>query len=65
MPAPLNALDPYWTVDLRLRRSFDAGTWQITPTLAVDRLFDNDDSLIFGYPEPGRVLRLELAARPR
>jgi outer membrane cobalamin receptor len=65
VPAPLNALDPYWTVDLRLRRSFDAGTWQITPTLAVDRLFDNDDSLIFGYPEPGRVLRLELAARPR
>ncbi|NIN73112.1 MAG: TonB-dependent receptor plug domain-containing protein [Gemmatimonadetes bacterium] len=65
VPAPLNALDPYWTVDLRLRRSFDAGSWQITPTLAVDRLFDNDDSLIFGYPEPGRVVRFELAARPR
>jgi vitamin B12 transporter len=65
VPAPLNALDPYWTVDLRLRRSFDAGSWRITPTLAVDRLFDNDDSLIFGYPEPGRVVRFELAARPR
>ncbi|UCC83657.1 MAG: TonB-dependent receptor [Gemmatimonadota bacterium] len=65
VPAPLNALDPYWTVDLLLRRSFDAGDWQITPTLAVDRLFDNDDSLIFGYPEPGRVVRLELAAQPR
>jgi vitamin B12 transporter len=65
VPAPLNALAPYWTVDLRLRRSFDAGNWQITPTLAVDRLLDNDDSLIFGYPEPGRVVRFELAARPR
>ena len=65
VPAPLNALDPYWTVDLRLRRSFDAGSWQITPTLAVDRLFDNDDSMIFGYPEPGRIVRFELALRPR
>jgi hypothetical protein len=34
------------------------------PTLAVDRLLNNDDSLIFGYPEPGRTLRLEIAARP-
>jgi outer membrane cobalamin receptor len=65
VPAPLNALDAYWTFDLRLRRSFDAGGWRITPMLAVDRLFDNDDSLIFGYPEPGRVVRFELAARPR
>ncbi|MGD2216461.1 MAG: TonB-dependent receptor, partial [Gemmatimonadales bacterium] len=65
VPAPLNALESYWTVDLRVRRSFDAGNWQITPMLAVDRLFDNDDSMIFGYPEPGRVLRFELAVRPR
>jgi hypothetical protein len=26
--------------------------------LSVDRLFDNDDSLIFAYPEPGRTLGL-------
>jgi len=65
VPAPLNALDAYWTVDLRLRRSFDAGGWRITPMLAVDRLLDNDDSLIFGYPEPGRVVRFELAVRPQ
>ncbi|UCC71824.1 MAG: TonB-dependent receptor [Gemmatimonadota bacterium] len=65
VPAPLNALEPYWTVDLRLRRDFDAGNWQITPAIGVDRLFDNDDSMIFGYPEPGRVIRLEFAARPR
>ncbi len=65
VPAPLNALDPYWTWDLRLRRSFDAGGWQVTPTLAVDRVFDNRNSLIYGYPEPGRVIRIEIAARPR
>jgi outer membrane cobalamin receptor len=65
VPAPLNALDPYWTLDLRLRRSFAAGSWQLTPMIAVDRLFDNKDSMIFGYPEPGRTIRIELAARPR
>ncbi len=65
VPAPINALDPYWTADLRLRRDFDAGAWRLTPSLSIDRLFDNDDSLIFGYPEPGRVIRVELLARPR
>ncbi len=64
VPAPLNALDPYWTVDLRLGRSFEAAGWRLTPRLTVERLFDNDDSLIFGYPEPGRTLRFELAAAP-
>jgi outer membrane cobalamin receptor len=65
VPAPLNGLDPYVTIDLRLRRSFEAGSWEIIPTLAVDRLLNNDDSLIFGYPEPGRTVRFEVAARPR
>jgi iron complex outermembrane receptor protein len=64
VPAPVNALEPYWTVDLRLRRTFQAGNWQLTPALAIERLFDNEDSLIFGYPEPGRLIRLELTARP-
>ncbi len=64
VPATVNALDPYWTVDLRLRRRFELGRWQLAPTLAVDRLFDGADSLIFGYPEPGRVIHLELAVRP-
>ncbi len=64
VPAPLNALDPYWTVDLRVGRGFNAAGWRLTPRLTVQRLFDNDDSLIFGYPEPGRTLRFELAAAP-
>ena len=53
-----------WTVGLRLRRTLRAGSWQLTPLLAIERLFDTTDSLIFGYPEPGRLLRFELAARP-
>ncbi len=65
VPAPLNALDPYWTLNLRLRRAFDAGSWEIIPTLAVDRLLNNEDSLIFGYPEPGRLIRFEITARPK
>ncbi|KPK66360.1 MAG: hypothetical protein AMS21_02545 [Gemmatimonas sp. SG8_38_2] len=65
VPAQLNGLTPYWTLHLRLRRAFDAGAWEIIPTLSVDRLFDNDDSLIFGYPEPGRTIRFEIAAHPQ
>ncbi len=64
VPAPVNALDPYWTFDLRLRHTLRAGNWQLTPLLTIERLFDNTDSLIFGYPEPGRLIRLELAVRP-
>lgn len=65
VPARLNALDPIWTVDLRVRRSFEAGGWRLTPAVYVDRLFDNEESLIFGYPEPGRTVRLEIAAARR
>jgi iron complex outermembrane receptor protein len=65
VPAPLNGLDPYTAVDLRLRRAFDAGNWQIVPLIAIDRLFDETSSLIFGYPEPGRTFRFEIAIRPR
>ncbi len=65
VPAPLNALDPYWTLDVRLARSFGTGGWRLTPVLSVERLLDNEDSLIFGYPEPGRTIRFELLAQPR
>ncbi len=65
VPAPVNALDAYWQVDLQLRRTFDVGAWQLAPRVIIDRLTDNEDSLIFGYPEPGRTVRIELAASPR
>ena len=62
VPAPVNALDPYWTLGLQLRRRFRLGAWSITPRLTVNRLTDNQDSLIFGYPEAGRTVRLEIIA---
>ncbi len=65
VPAPLNALDAFWTVDLRVRHTFHLGGWRLAPTLIVDRLLDNDDSLIFGYPEPGRTVRLEVSGARR
>lgn len=65
VPARLNALSPFLTFDLRVRRVFTAGGWTLTPSISVDRLLDNEDSLIFGYPEPGRTLRLEMAAARR
>lgn len=64
VPARVNALDPFWTIDLRVRRSFRLGNWRLEPALSVDRLLDNQDTLIFGFPEPGRTIRLELAVRP-
>ena len=65
VPARLNALSPFLTLDLQVRREFSAGGWTLTPSIAVDRLLDNEDSLIFGYPEPGRTLRFEMAAARR
>ncbi|NIR46405.1 MAG: TonB-dependent receptor [Gemmatimonadetes bacterium] len=65
VPARLNALDPYWSVDLRVRHRFDMEAWRLTAALVVDRLLDTEASLIYGYPEPGRVLRFELAASPQ
>jgi hypothetical protein len=41
------------------------GDWAVSFELHVDRLFDNDDALIFGFPEPGRVLRLGVSIAPR
>ena len=59
-PARVNRLDPFWTVDLELGRSFELGGWRLEPRLIVNQLTDNQDSLIFGYPEPGRTIQLEL-----
>ncbi len=65
VPAEVNALALFWTVDLRAGRDIRIGAWQLAPVLAVGRLLDNDDSLIYGYPEPGRTLRLDVTLRPR
>jgi outer membrane cobalamin receptor len=65
VPAKINALDPFWTLDLRVQRDLRIAGWRVTPSLDVDRLFDNTDALIFGYPEPGRTFRLSLGLQPQ
>lgn len=65
VPARVNALDPFWALDLRLGLRAAAGGWLINPAVFVDRLLDNESSLIFGYPEPGRTVRLRVTLRRR
>ena len=64
VPAPVNALPSFWTVSAAVARDWRVGGWTVTPSLRGDRLFDEKASLIFGFPEPGRVLRLDVTLRP-
>lgn len=62
-PARLNALDPFWTFRLDLGREWRLGGIDLITNLQVDRLFDEKDTLIFGFPEAGRRFRLEARVR--
>jgi outer membrane cobalamin receptor len=58
VPNRVNRLPPFWTTDTSLSRRWDTSLGALSIGLSVDRVFDNDDSLIFAYPEPGRTVRL-------
>jgi outer membrane cobalamin receptor len=58
--ARVNALPGFWSARLNLAREWRLGGWTAVSALDVDRLFDERQSLIAGYPEPGRRLRLDL-----
>lgn len=62
VPAKVNALDPFWELDLDAARTLRLGGTELTLRLAVDRLLDATDPFIHGYPEPGRRVRLEIEA---
>jgi vitamin B12 transporter len=64
VPAPLNALPPFWTVEAGVARDWRVGGWRGRATLAVQRLLDERDALIFAVPEPGRTFRLGLRVLP-
>lgn len=57
-PSPANELPPFWTLDLRMERTWTRGPWAVRTRLSVDRLLDRTDALIFAYPDPGRTLEL-------
>ncbi|MEX0893805.1 MAG: TonB-dependent receptor, partial [Gemmatimonadota bacterium] len=59
-PTRVNRLAPFWTVDAGAARVMRVADWFLTATLRAERLLDQRETLIFGFPEPGRTLRLEL-----
>lgn len=64
VPARANALPAFWEIDAGIGRSWSAGASELVTRIDVDRLLDNRDAFVFGYPEPGRRLRFELRVRP-
>jgi hypothetical protein len=62
-PAKVNALPGFWSADLGLAREWRMGGWTAVSALDVDRLFGERQSLIAGYPEPGRRVRVDLRVR--
>lgn len=64
VPSPVNALDPFWVLSAGASADLPVGRWTATVSLRADRLLDERSSLIFGFPDPGRRLRLALELRP-
>ena len=63
-PGLSNPLPGYWDVRLALSREWRRGPALLVASLRVERLLDNTDSFIHGYPEAGRRLFIELGVRP-
>lgn len=64
-PSALNTLPGFWTLDGALSHERVIAGWRIGLDVRVDRVFDEEASLIFGFPEPGRVLRVGVRLSPR
>jgi vitamin B12 transporter len=62
--APVNALDPFWSLDAVVSARWLVAGWSVRPLLRVERLLDERDPFIFAFPEPGRTLRLEVRVAP-
>lgn len=65
VPAAVNALDPFWTLDLSAGGELARGRWRLEPLVRVERLLDERAPFIHAFPEPGRTLLVELRARIR
>ncbi|HET7463349.1 MAG TPA: TonB-dependent receptor [Longimicrobium sp.] len=60
VPDRANALPGFWSAELAVSREWRLGRWHAVTAVDVDRLFDETQSLIAGYPEPGRRIRFDL-----
>ena len=58
--ARVNALPGFWSTALRAGHDWRVGRWTMTAAVDVDRALDEKDSLIQGFPEPGRRVRLDV-----
>jgi vitamin B12 transporter len=59
-PTALNTIPGFWTTGLMLAVRARPRNIATTLSLRADRLFDEESTLIFGFPDPGRQLLLEL-----
>jgi vitamin B12 transporter len=62
--APLNALDPFWSLDGVVSARWLVAGWSVGALVRVERLLDERDPFIFAFPEPGRTLRVEVRLAP-
>jgi hypothetical protein len=53
-------LPGFWTVNLSTGARSAVNGFLVETRLSVDRVNNEQESLIFGFPQPTRVLRLEL-----
>lgn len=51
----LNALDPYWRTDVRMRSSWLLGSWQLDGSLSVENIFDRPAAMLADYPFSSRA----------
>src|SRR5690606_11115067 len=63
-PSGVNVLPGFWTVHARVSREWRVLGWTAITALDADRLFDEKSTLIFGFPDAGRVLRFGVELRP-
>ena len=63
-PGHANPLPAFWDVRVAAAHTWRLTRASITAALRVERLLDNTDSFIHGYPEPGRRFSLELRVAP-
>jgi outer membrane cobalamin receptor len=59
-PTRLNSLPGFWTVNVSGSARTAVSGFLLETRLSVDRLNNEQESLIFGFPQPTRVLRVEL-----
>jgi iron complex outermembrane receptor protein len=57
--ARINALAPFWSLTLDLGREWALGRGRLDSAIHIDRLLNEKNSLIFGFPEAGRRIRIE------